>query len=81
MFIDYDLYKTKKISKEEIEKAKVILKDLLDKEPIPFSKVCQIVGIKEIVLKRALPLLSLELKNRFKTHNENKREIGSHLPI
>lgn len=81
MFIDYDLYKTKKISKEEIEKAKVILKDLLDKEPIPFSKVCQIVGIKEIVLKRALPLLSLELKNKFKTHNGSKKYTAHHLTI
>lgn len=77
MFIDHDLYKTKKISKEKIERAKVVLKDLLDKEPIPFSKVCQLVGIKEIVLKRALPLLSLELKNKFKEHNKNKSEIAS----
>jgi hypothetical protein len=60
MFIDYDLYKTKKISKEEIERAKVVLKNLLNKEPIPFSKVCQIVGIRESILKRTLPILSLE---------------------
>jgi hypothetical protein len=79
MFIDYDLYKTKKIGKGEIERAKFVMKDLLDKEPIPFSKVCRIVGIKENILKCALPVLSLELKNKFKAHNENKREIGTHL--
>jgi hypothetical protein len=79
MFIDYDLYKTKKISKEEIERAKVVLKNLLNKEPIPFSKVCQIVGIRESILKRTLPILSLELKNKFKAYNENKREIETHL--
>lgn len=79
MFIDHNLYKTKNISKEEIEKAKVVLKNLLDEEPIPFSKVCQIVGIRESILKRALPILSLELKNKFKEHNKNKSEIASPL--
>lgn len=38
------------------------MKDLLKKNPIPFSEVCRIVNLKEAILKRLLPVLSLQLK-------------------
>lgn len=75
MFIENNSYKSRKVSKEQIEKAKIVMNDLLNKEPIPFTEVCRIVNVRENILKRVLPVLSLKLKVKYIRNYSVKNDI------